>query len=219
MLRSSFLFTSVAIGLLYLFSLRKIGKWFFAKITIVLVGLLFFFGLLGEVRETANSAFMHYAKPTKAFTNSFVPDEFMWPYIYISSPIANLQLNVERRSNMKVDDFILYSFTPDLISKKTPGYVKPKIDQVVPWLTVGTQYSVAFRNFGWFGMSLVFFSISFLIYVYVILGSNNNPFFFIGILYFTFSGSFWLFYKHVGLFSFKFSINIPIYFKSDKAFN
>ncbi len=76
-----------------------------------MVVLLYFFGVLGNyrmVKSSSNEYFMEVAEATDSFRNSRIPKEYFWSYIYISSPLANLQNNINenRPEQIRVKDFI-----------------------------------------------------------------------------------------------------------------
>jgi len=63
--------------------------------------LIYLFGLLGTIRisfeskEKYNSStFLTIGQASGSFRNSHLPNEFFWGYIYLSSPLANLQQNI-----------------------------------------------------------------------------------------------------------------------------
>ena len=181
MSRSSFLMVTISVVLLYLFSVDRVSKKSILKIFTFGLLMLYTFGLLGNIRETANSTFMIIAKPTENFSNSSIPEEFIWSYIYISSPIATLQYNISKSKNISLDKFLVSSIAPDIISKRIKGYDSvSRIYQLESWLTVGSQYSKAYKYLGWSGMYLIFFLMSAFIFFWTILSSKNNKYFLTG---------------------------------------
>jgi oligosaccharide repeat unit polymerase len=121
------------------------------------------FGFLGELRT--NSAFgesliLSFGKPSDKFLNSTVSIELFWTYLYTSSPLANLQLNITDRtiSDSPVLYFIL-EFLPDFLSKRLVS--DSDIAASVPLLNteqlnVSTMYGRAFLLMGWLGAILSF---------------------------------------------------------------
>jgi hypothetical protein len=91
-------------------------------------------------------------------------------YLYIASPLANLQKNIDqRRDGLKkgsVKDFMLYCLVPESITlrlDKSLQISKPECYLISPNLIVGTFYMVAYYTLDWTGMIIMFLSLSFFI--------------------------------------------------------
>jgi oligosaccharide repeat unit polymerase len=121
------------------------------------------FGYLGELRSngaSGESAILAIGKPSDKFLNSNVPTELFWTYLYTSSPLANLQLNITDRT--AADSPLLYfllEFLPDFVSKRVVS--KEVIEAAVPLLNteelnVSTMYGRSFLLMGWLGLFLNF---------------------------------------------------------------
>ena len=176
--RSSLLMLLLSCVFVYLFSINKIKMK--SLITLFLLGVfvLYLFGLMGNIRETANSLFMTIAEPSEKFEQTNIPTEFMWPYIYIASPVAILQYNMSIPVQYELDKLIIGSMVPDIISKRTELYDEiQNMELLVSWLNVGTQYVTAYRYFGLLGMYIIFFSMSLFVFVYTIFLKGNKYFF------------------------------------------
>jgi hypothetical protein len=88
-------------------------------------------------------------------------------YLYIASPLANLQKNIDQRSNgLKkgdIKDFMFYCLVPESITlrlEKSLQVSKPECYLISPNLIVGTLYMVAYYTLGWTGMIIMFISLS-----------------------------------------------------------
>lgn len=181
--RSIILMTVVAIMLLILFLVKKIRLKLIGKIFLFSIAILYIFGVLGNIRETSSNApLMKIIQPSKSFIELDIPNEFMWGYVYIGSPVAILQYNMNKPTNYELDNFIITSMIPDVISKRFENYRNiPKMDLIVSWLNVGTQYASAAKYFGLFGMYIIFFLMSIFIFMYSIL-LKKNKYFLIGLI-------------------------------------
>jgi len=79
-------------------SYGKIPRQLFYILPIVVVCLLYLFGVLGTLRQSRaahtgydNTLILKSGKASEAFTHSPIPNEFFWAYVYMASPLANLQ--------------------------------------------------------------------------------------------------------------------------------
>jgi hypothetical protein len=138
---------------------RRLLLTFSAATALVLWG----FGFLGELRSNSvsgESVILAFGKPSDKFLNSGVSTELFWTYLYTSSPLANLQLNITDRtvSDSPVLYFIL-EFLPDFVSKRfvSDGDIAASTPLLnADQLNVSTMYGRAFRLMGWQGALLTF---------------------------------------------------------------
>jgi hypothetical protein len=154
----------------YLMSLRSIPYLKMGFIVAMTVPLLFLFGVLGSLRvsreanETYNNEnFMDTGKASEAFRESAVPKEFFWTYIYVSSPLANLQYNIN--SNPEPDATFrnltwtaVYECIPDFITKRihTLRDTRPPKEYRINYsFNISTAYSRAFSYSNWGGIILM----------------------------------------------------------------
>jgi len=146
------------------FSIRQVLS---AGATVIV--LLFFFGVLGSLRVSrlagepyGNENFLATGRATDAFKKSFIPAEYFWSYIYISSPLANLQQNI----NLQTPDpptigniakLINSEILPDFASKRIQKLLNLTVqtDSRIPGpFNVSTVYSRAYSYAGWTGLVL-----------------------------------------------------------------
>jgi hypothetical protein len=160
--RGGFIITLVALTVVYVkrrgFD-RKLLLGFAAFVGAILWG----FGLLGDLRThgaTGESVILTIGEASDRFVNSSIPTEFFWPYLYISSPLANLQLNVTNRIAADTPaGYFTLEFLPDFVSKRivTEDDVADLSPQRINnQLTVSTMYGRAFVLWGWVGVFLSF---------------------------------------------------------------
>ena len=93
---------------LYLVKNRKVSLKIKGKILIGILLGLFLFGVAGNYRtvlKNDTSYFMKMMEATPAFSESIIPKEYSWGYIYISSPLATLQYTLSQIENKNSDDF------------------------------------------------------------------------------------------------------------------
>jgi hypothetical protein len=115
------------------------------------------FGYLGEARvgSEARNIILTMGGANEAFAESGLPDPVFWFYLYVSSPLANLQYTELHRPLGFVQWIgVLADFTPDFVSRHviTPeqfAEIGPIL--VTPGLTVGTAYARPLVTLGWVG--------------------------------------------------------------------
>ena len=142
------------------------------KISILLVTVIilsFLFGAMGTMRVSREikrlydrSLVYEVGNATLAFQNSYIPSEFFWSYIYITSPIANLQHNIsESQPELSGENFLLLvnnEVLPDALSKRitsTFNLEQKQNHQIAENLNASTIFSGSFTYWGWAGMFLI----------------------------------------------------------------
>lgn len=170
---------------------------FIILICISSVLILYFFGLLGNMRsnhqhEGIDKAFdseyiMAIGDASDYFRESIIPKQFFWGYIYTASPIFNLNLNIENPTNhMKFDAFLVYSILPDFISNRIGdwyGIVSNPVELISPGLNVTTAFGEIYVNFGWLGMLIfILFIFTFFLTYLVVLKSLNSRYYITGLV-------------------------------------
>lgn len=162
------------------------------KLIILVLVVLLIFGILGNIRTNSiinrNSLFsteiiLNTFEATSGFKNSIIPKPYFWSYLYISSPLANLQKNINEYSrNKKFSDFVSFinfELLPDFISKRIKKTLNltPKNELLIHNnLVVSTYYSGAYIYLGWYGIIFMFFYTIAFIYIYILIIKQNKYF-------------------------------------------
>ena len=156
--------------LVYLASLNKFPWKKMSLIAVAIIPMLFLFGVLGSLRVSReanelynNENFMDMGKASEAFRESIVPKEYFWTYIYVSSPLANLQYNIDNREKptVSVTSFLwtgVFECLPDFITKRihTLRDTKPAKEYRINYsFNMSTVYSRAYSYSGWPGIFLM----------------------------------------------------------------
>jgi hypothetical protein len=161
----------------------------------------YIFGVAGNIRlnntyhtNTSllnNNLFLQIGGATQDFRDSAVPKEFFWSYIYISSPMANLQKNIqdfEHQTDVNLPDTMFFTVTqllPDFISKRIVGLYevdKVSVLQITPELNVATAFAEPYIILGWVGISLfTLFIFTFAFFYIVLLKWFNSDYFVVGV--------------------------------------
>jgi hypothetical protein len=178
--RSSIL--SVLLGALMVYLLEKTS----VSMKVVLrsvVGVLlvfFMFGYLGNLRSGQGDAtyIPRASGATDKFLNSAIPKEFYWSYLYVASPVANLQNNINavRVPEGGYKDLVLNEFLPAFITKFIAAPAPKQFNQINPFLNVGTIYVYSFSFLRWQGVLLLFFYFLAIINVYYYLIQKSDTF-------------------------------------------
>jgi len=193
--RAMFFFNLSGSFFLLLFWAKKPPAWLLCFLPIVLTGLFYCFGVLGTLRVSReakvkydNRLFLHSGKANDSFRESVIPKEFFWTYIYVSSPLANLQQNINTYEHQPISlkktlGLINNEVLMDFISKRINGYIRVNRERehtIDGPFNVSTVYSRSFSYQGWLGMSIMFCVILVLPWIYVKLIPCDSAFFFSG---------------------------------------
>jgi hypothetical protein len=160
--RGAFIITLLALVFVYI-QRRGVSRRLLQSFAVIVVATTWGFGLLGDVRThgaSGESIILSIGRASDRFVNSNVPTEIFWPYLYVSSPLANLQLNMtDRVAADSPATYFALEFLPDFISKRivsndTTLSVTPLL--ITDQLAVSTMYGRSFFLMGWLGLLLSF---------------------------------------------------------------
>lgn len=164
--RGAFLITMTSCLFVFLLSLRSIRPRIIFTLSILILGSFYLFGIFGNLRithgaTTTSEYILEISKVTDDFKEAFVADEFIWVYMYVASPMANLQttINQSKPQDRSFARFIIHEPLPDFIAKRIGNMfnaVRRDVPRVAGWLTVSTFYARSFSSLGWPGMILIF---------------------------------------------------------------
>lgn len=160
--RGGFVITVIAMVVVYL---QRRGLSRRLLLIFAMVGSLglYGFGVLGDIRThgvTGESLILRIGAASDKFRESPLPPEFFWAYLYTSSPLSNLQLNVTDRVRSDAPGlYFALELLPDFVSKRIVS--EADITASVPLLVseqlnVSTMYGRAFALMGWPGVCISF---------------------------------------------------------------
>lgn len=194
--RGMLILNLAASGFLYVHHFKLIQARFFIVAPIVIIFCLFLFGVVGNIRVAHidqvpynNSTFLSTGNASEDFKNSIVPKEFFWSYIYISSPLANLQENINNADRHSPSwswllKMLNNEMLPDFVSKRINKWFNiphPGEYRIERYFSVSTVYSISFSHQSWFGMFIMALFILAFPILYLKLFDSNNPFQAVGI--------------------------------------
>ena len=163
----------------YLLSRKAISAKIIVKSLVGIVVILYLFGFMGNIRSGhGDSTFVPRAsEATEEFMKGPVPNEFYWSYLYIASPVANLQNNIDYTITPNGDyfGFVMHECIPNFVIKllQMRGI---EFHQINPFLNVGTIYVYSFSYLGWGGMVFLFIYFVVLINLYYYALQRTNTY-------------------------------------------
>jgi hypothetical protein len=192
--RGAVLINLSSIFFLYLFSYKRNKLKIYLSIIAIIFTVLIGFGVLGNIRtsnqidkdqtQELSDIMLNLAEAKPAFVNSPVPKAYFWSYLYIASPMANLQLNInEQKPKYDLPNILAYvngELNFDFITKRIFSIVnvqKPDNTLIAPFLTVSTLYSTSYTYLGWWGMSVTFIFLMGVSFCYLAIIKPQNPYF------------------------------------------
>jgi hypothetical protein len=99
---------------------------------------------------------------SNAFRNSGISYNHYMTYLYVSSPLANLQQNIDKRDKAYIrgnfKEFVYYCIIPASITlrlEKPLNIFPPECFLISPNLIAGSFYMVGFFTLGWSGMIIM----------------------------------------------------------------
>ena len=160
--RGAVIVTLIAITGVYL-QRRGFSRRLLLILAALFGAMLWGFGFLGDIRThgaSGESIILSVGDASDKFLHSNIPTEFFWPYLYASSPLANLQLNItDRVAPDSPELYVFLELLPDFISKRlvsedTTASFSPLL--ITQQLTVCTMYGRSFVLLGWAGLCISF---------------------------------------------------------------
>ena len=159
------------------------------KIIVITSGLLliiYLFGVAGNYRSISQVADLDKSFDTSynsnliltiggesdSFKENIVPNEFFWTYIYITSPLSNLQYNINKNdpafSLTGILHIMIDELSFDAVSKRINTLLnrkKTEVDLLIRQLTVSTTLAGSYYDAGWPGM--IFFMVVFWLFPFL----------------------------------------------------
>jgi hypothetical protein len=159
--RSTIVWIFTASAFLWLFYKQKIRIIILLALLITLPVLSYSFGLYGNTRSNLSEAYiLEDLGASDAFKSLGISHNHYVTYLYISSPMANLQRNIDEGKGLlnKSDfkSFFFFSLLPESITLRLGNIfklIRSEPSLIMSDLIVGTFFMVSFCTLGWLGMS------------------------------------------------------------------
>lgn len=151
------------------------NKKYLKKAIILGVIILYLFGIAGNMRHHYSAFDTTMIKEIAIIDKAeTIFDPFYWAYVYISSPLGNLQANItDRCFQYNLQDLLIFNLLPDFISKKI--IVNPVSTKLmVSNLGVSTLYIKAYNNYGMKGIYIIFIIYTLFNIIYINLLKNTK---------------------------------------------
>ncbi|MBF4492902.1 oligosaccharide repeat unit polymerase [Flavobacterium sp. MR2016-29] len=192
--RGAFMIVFSAMIFLFLMRMKSINLKTILLPIVTLLIVLYFFGVIGNIRQEQTKDDKEYllrvAGATDSFINSDVPSEFYWSYIYLISPLGNLQnLTDEKEDEFNINNVGIFASTqlfPDFMSKRLVsifGYDEISLRAnfsyyfVTPLLNAPTVFFVAYFLLGSTGMLIMYVMMMLSAFIYPYLVKRNSNYY------------------------------------------
>jgi len=158
--RSTIVWIITSLSFLFLFYKRKINLLILIAGIICIPLFSYCFGLYGNARSNlTKSIVLNDLGASEAFKKSGISYNHYITYLYVSSPLANLQKNIDESdgffNNGDIKDFFFYCLLPESITirlEKPLNLTPPVCNLITPDLIAGSFFMVSFYTMGWPGM-------------------------------------------------------------------
>jgi hypothetical protein len=193
--RAMFFFNTAACLFLFLTYRQRTPRYIRYLFVAGMVVLFYLFGVMGTLRVSReakrpydNTLFLKIGGASQSFVDSFIPKEYFWTYIYVTSPLANLQNNVnsfpeQRPRPGRLAEMINNEVLMDFASKRINTIfhrVREKEYTIPGPFNVSTVYSRCYSYAGWPGMFIMAIVVLVIPLVYCKLVPRESPFFLTG---------------------------------------
>ena len=162
--RSTIIWIFTSSAFLYVLFKKKINLLLLVAAIILIPFFSYCFGMYGNERSNLSKTFvLDDLGASERFKNTGLSYNHYMTYLYLSSPLANLQKNIDERTvDLNKDDFksfLFYCLIPESITlrlEKPLHMTKPECNLISTNLIVGSIYMVAYFVLGWKGMIIMF---------------------------------------------------------------
>ena len=136
------------------------------------------FGLYGAARSNLNKSYIiNELGASDEFANSGLNQNHYLTYLYISSPLATLQKNINEGKGLfnrrDLKSFVFYCLVPTSITLRLEKHLNlspPECSLIHPHLIAGSFLVVGYYTLGWFGMSaMIVFLVLFILINFLIV--------------------------------------------------
>jgi hypothetical protein len=182
--RSTLTWIALASIFLLLLDRKKISLITILLFVVSIPFLSYIFGLYGTTRSNLTKSFvLNDLGASDVYKSSGLSPNHYLTYLYISSPLANLQETIDKSSEMgrryDIRDFLFYCLIPESITMRLEGPMHlspPECGLISPYLIVGSLYMVSFHTLGWVGMVVMFLYLSLFLLLCILIIKKYNTF-------------------------------------------
>ncbi|MDB5121057.1 MAG: hypothetical protein JWN56_2275 [Sphingobacteriales bacterium] len=155
--RQVFMSMTVQAALIYIV-LNKLKTKTILIVTFSALLVVYLFGLVGDLRSGNAESFINLAQPSPDYP-SFLPSGFLWVYIYVTSPLNNVNFNISSFPSFNFNlAYILASIFPSFIRGKIfSSEAEFDFKLVYEYLNVSSMFPNYLGAFGYWGSILFYF--------------------------------------------------------------
>lgn len=182
--RSTIIWIVTSSSFLFLLFKRTISLLFIIICILCIPVFSYLFSTYGNFRSSlTRSIVINDLGASKAFKNSGINYTHYMTYLYISSPLANLQKNIDEgdgffnRKDFRA--FFFYSLIPESFTIRLEKHLnlsRPVCSLITPELIVGSLFMISFCTLGWSGMISMFLFLYLFISLCLLLIKKWNTF-------------------------------------------
>ena len=161
--RGALIFSFISTTLIYLKYKGGISVKKICLTSIAMLIVLYLFGVIGNYRMISSGyqtedVIISLGQATPEFYNSPVPNEFFWSYLYVVTPLANLQYQVNNTPvNTDYTDVLKYHLMIDFLQKRVFPDEDKQLHLIADEFNVSTMYGEIVQKSGFTGLYIVFF--------------------------------------------------------------
>ncbi|RYJ37853.1 putative transmembrane protein [Flavobacterium anhuiense] len=210
--RGTIFFILLACLFLYLFNIKIIKLRALLYLLLFILSVFYLFGVLGNLRSVSSreneEMILDITSADDTFKSSNIPKEFYWSYLYLASPLGNLQSVVNSAHSQKEVDvtsfnrFMVNCIFPDFLGKRLAKLQTNETENLSDYfvfeiINAPTVYSLPFMYLGWLGPILMFFFMTFNVFLFMII--KNSSYFHSGfaillsMIFFQVFNNFWIY--------------------------
>lgn len=188
--RGAIIIIIFACFIIYLMKLQRLRLKRIGLIVFSVIAVIYAFGIIGNLRFSASKEDKEYilriGGASDGFIQGNVPFEYYWGYLYVATPIGNLQNIIDKKESHfavgNVSTFVASELFPDFISKRMVAMLglEDFSDDankylVIEALNAPTVYYRSYYLLGWTGAAVMFlYSIGIMLfYPYLIPKSSK----------------------------------------------
>ena len=170
----------------YIFSLKQVAFKRIIYCVLAICVALYVFSIIGSVRiqdDEDGRVFTAFTQPSDKFESLRISHFFLWPYMYIASPIGNLQTCInEYVPQESFSTFFVKCVCPDFVAEHIVGSKNNPADRDLPLISpvfnTSTMYYAAYAQLGYLGMFMLFIiQAVFLYIIFLSTTPRQNPFY------------------------------------------
>lgn len=193
--RGSIMIVLIASFVIYLMKIQRLRAKTILIIILSIAGVIYSFGIIGNVRYSVSKDDKEFILRIGGASDEFiagnVPAEYYWGYLYIATPIGNMQNMVDKRESefsfANVPSFFASELLPDFLSKRFVNMlgIEDELDSasryfVLDALNAPTVYYKSYYLLGWVGVISMYLYSALIMFLYPYLVGKNSKYYLTG---------------------------------------